>query len=482
MGMVILLIECKEKKEEMDTMEIEKRELQEILKEHTRFFRTNKTKSVEFRKQALIRLYNSIKKYEKEIINALRMDLGKSEFEAYSTEIGYTLSSIQRTLKKIEQWIKPEVVRTPYYLMPAKECVIREPYGTVLIIGPFNYPFQLVIEPLIGAIAAGNCVVIKPSELTPNVANIVEKVIETAFRKHYICVVQGGIETNQLLCQSAFDYIFFTGSPVVGKKIMEAASKNLVPVTLELGGKSPVIVDETANLDVAAARIIWGKTINAGQTCIAPDYIYVNKQVSDKLVTKLVEKIQKYYGANIQESKDYSRIVNQRHFERLQKIISLEKENLVYGGDMNPKKRYIQPTIIRATSWDTPCMEEELFGPILPIIEYSDLNQVIESVQAKEKPLALYIFTEDQSVEKRLIDSISSGGVCVNDTIMHILNPGLPFGGVGNAGMGQYHGKYSFETFSHKRSICKKSTKISTNMIYPPYTKEKLAIIRRIFK
>lgn len=463
-------------------IEIEKCQLEEILKEHRRFFRTNKTKSIEFRKQALRRLYDSIKAYEKQIIHALKMDLGKCEFEAYSTEIGYTLSSIQYAIKKLDEWTKAEVVKTPYYLLPAKESVIREPYGTVLIIGPFNYPFQLVIEPLIGAIAAGNCAVIKPSELTPNVANVVEKIIEASYRKHYIRVVQGGIETNQLLCQSPFDYIFFTGSPVVGKKVMEAASRNLVPVTLELGGKSPVVVDETANLDVAAARIIWGKTINAGQTCIAPDYIYVHKQVSSKLIVKLIATIQKYYGTNIQKSKDYARIVNQRHFERLQKIIDLERENLMYGGDTNADTLYIQPTLIKVTSWENPCMQQELFGPILPIIEYSNLNQVIESVKEREKPLALYIFTENQTVEKRLIHSISSGGVCVNDTIMHILNSRLPFGGVGNAGMGQYHGRYSFETFSHKRSICKKSTRISMNMIYPPYTKEKLAIIRTILK
>jgi aldehyde dehydrogenase (NAD+) len=331
-----------------------------------------------------------------------------------------------------------------------------EPYGTALIIGPFNYPFQLLIEPLIGAIAAGNCVVLKPSEVVPTVSAVITEMIEAVFDKSYIRSVQGGVETTTSLINAPFDYLFFTGSVPVGKIVMEAAAKNLVPVTLELGGKSPVIVDQTANIKVAANRIIWGKTLNSGQTCVAPDYLMVHEDVKEKLINEMKQTIKQFYGENIENSRDFGRIVSEKHFNRLKSILEKDKDQIIFGGSLNPETRYIEPALIEA-SWDSASMEDEIFGPILPILTYGNLDEAISSINKLSKPLALYLFTSDKRVEEKVLSEISSGGVSINDTVTHLANPELPFGGVGSSGMGAYHGHYSFTTFSHEKSILKKA-------------------------
>ena len=466
----------------MSETELKLEDVTRILSDHRDFFNTHKTLDINFRIQSLLKLKNSIKKYEDEIFKALKSDLNKCEFEAYSTEIGYVLSSITNTIKNINKWSKIKKVRTPIFLLPAKEYIINEPYGTVLIVGPYNYPFQLVIEPLIGAISAGNCAVIKPSELTPNVSKIVKKIISETFDENYIRCVEGGIDTNTALTSSPFDYIFFTGSPRVAKIIMKAAAQHLTPVTLELGGKSPVIVDESANISVSARRIIWGKTVNAGQTCIAPDYVYVHENVKEKLISEMINAIKEFYGENPEESENFGHIINERHFDRITSIIDKDSHGIIYGGRYNKKDLYIDPTLIDISFPSSAAMEEEIFGPVLPIISYSNLNKVIDDIKSKPKPLALYIFSENKQVQKKLLSEISSGGVSVNDTLMHCVNPNLPFGGVGNSGIGSYHGKYSFDTFSHKKSVSEKGTKLNITMLFPPYSEKKLNLIKKFLK
>lgn len=453
-----------------------------IINEHQKFYNKQKTRSIEFRINQLNILRNGIEKYQNKLIEALYKDLGKSEFEAYTTEIGYVLNSIRYAIKNLKRWAKPKKVRTPIYLMPSKSYIMSEPYGTVLIIGPYNYPFQLLIEPLVGAMAAGNCVVLKPSENVPNVSRVITEMISTIFDENYIRCIEGGIETNTSLTNGKFDYIFFTGSVSVGKIVMESAAKNLVPVTLELGGKSPVIVDESSNLKIAANRIIWGKTINAGQTCVAPDYIVVHESVKKEFVKELKNSIEKFYGEDILNNKDFGRIVNERHFNRLKNILEEEKENIIYGGKNNKDERFIEPTLIETSSWKSPSMSEELFGPILPIITYNNLDEAIENIKKMSKPLALYLFTTNKTVEQKVLTEISSGGVCINDTITHLINPKLPFGGVGHSGIGSYHGKYSFDTFSHKRSVVSKSMKINMTMLFPPYNEKTLNLTKKFLR
>jgi aldehyde dehydrogenase (NAD+) len=371
-------------------------------------------------------------------------------------------------------------VKTPLVHLGSKSYIYPEPYGTVLIVGPFNYPFQLVMEPMIGAMAAGNCVLLKPSEFTPNVSKVMTKIIQENFEEGYISVMEGGKDVTSELIHSPFDYIFFTGSVEVGKIVMKAAAENLVPVTLELGGKSPCIVDKDANLEVAAKRIVWGKYMNAGQTCVAPDYILVHREVKEQLVKNLATTIKDFYGENPQESKDYGRIVNERQFDRL--VSLLDERKVVAGGSHHREELFMEPTLMNEVSWDDKVMQEEIFGPILPILEYGDLQQAIEQINANPKPLALYLFTENGEVEDRVIQSVSYGGGCINDTVTHLTNPNLPFGGVGPSGIGSYHGKDSFETFSHKKSVMKKSTKVNLSFIYPPYSEKSINFLRKIMK
>lgn len=465
----------------MGFTELSPKDINKIIEEHHRFYESKKSRDINFRINQLKNLKTGIKKYESRIYEALYKDLGKCEFESYTTEVGFVLSSISHTIKNLRSWAKEEKVKTPLYLFPAKSYIISEPYGTVLIIGPYNYPFQLLIEPLIGAIAAGNCVVLKPSENVPNISKIITEMITEIFPKEYICSVEGGIETNTSLINGAFDYIFFTGSAQVGRIVMEAAAKNLIPVTLELGGKSPVIVDESADIKVAAQRIIWGKTINVGQTCVAPDYVVVDERIKNEFIEELKTQIENFYGKDAIKSKDYGRIVNDRHFQRLKNILDRECDKIIYGGKVDRENRYIEPTLIEA-SWEGAAMKDEIFGPILPIIGYKNLDEVVKRIKKLPKPLALYLFTENQNIEEKVLEEVSSGGACINDTITHLANPELPFGGVGSSGMGAYHGKESFITFSHRRSVVRKTTKINIPIIFPPFNKNNLDNIKRFMK
>lgn len=452
----------------------------EILENHRRYFERNITKDISFRLKQLNKLKEEIKKNEKLIVKALYKDLGKPEFESYETEIGIVYESIKFISKNLSKWSIPKKVKTPITQPLSKSYIYSEPYGTVLIIGPFNYPFQLIMEPLIGAISAGNTAVLKPSEDTPNVADVVSKIINDTFDKSYISVVRGGRQETSELINSIFDYIFFTGSIRVGKIVMEAASKNLIPVTLELGGKSPCIVDKTTNLDVSAKRIAWGKFMNTGQTCVAPDYLLVHKDVKKLFLDKLLKNIKEFYGDNPKNSKDYGKIVNIRQLNNL--IGLLDKDKIILGGEYDLEKLYLSPTIMDNVTWEDKIMEDEIFGPILPIIEYEDINEIIKKINRKTKPLALYLFTEDKKIENHILENISYGGGCINDTISHLATPYLPFGGVGSSGIGAYHGKASFDLFSHKKSILKKSTKFGINFIFPPYNDKKLNLIKKVLK
>lgn len=445
------------------------------------FFNTHKTKNLKFRKQQLKLLSKNIKNHENELLDALYKDLGKSKVEAYATEIGMLLKSIKLMRKELKNWSKTKQTDTPLYLFPTKSYIKKEPYGTVLIIGPFNYPVQLVFEPLIGAIAAGNTAIIKPSELTPHVAIVIKDIIEDTFDEAYVSVVEGGIEETQTLLSLPFDYMFFTGSEKVGKIVYEAAARKLIPVTLELGGKSPVIVDDTANIKVASERISFGKFTNAGQTCVAPDYILVQRKVKNDLIKALKKTITEFYGENIEKSPDFGRIVNQKHFNRLNDLIQIHKDNVVFGGNSSKEDLYIEPTLLDNITNDNKIMKEEIFGPILPIITYDNFDEVLEIIQSKSKPLSLYLFSEDENMTHRVVEELSFGGGAINDTLMHLANPNLPFGGVGSSGIGQYHGKYSFDTFSHMKSYTFKSTRLESSLFFPPY-KGKFKYIKTFFK
>ncbi|QGY86645.1 aldehyde dehydrogenase [Staphylococcus epidermidis] len=445
------------------------------------FFNTHKTKNLKFRKQQLKLLSKNIKNHENELLDALYKDLGKSKVEAYATEIGMLLKSIKLMRKELKNWSKTKQTDTPLYLFPTKSYIKKEPYGTVLIIGPFNYPVQLVFEPLIGAIAAGNTAIVKPSELTPHVAIVIKYIIEDTFDEAYVSVVEGGIEETQALLSLPFDYMFFTGSEKVGKIVYEAAARKLIPVTLELGGKSPVIVDDTANIKVASERISFGKFTNAGQTCVAPDYILVQRKVKNDLIKALKKTITEFYGENIEKSPDFGRIVNQKHFNRLNDLIQIHKDNVVFGGNSSKEDLYIEPTLLDNITNDNKIMKEEIFGPILPIITYDNFDEVLEIIQSKSKPLSLYLFSEDENMTHRVVEELSFGGGAINDTLMHLANPNLPFGGVGSAGIGQYHGKYSFDTFSHMKSYTFKSTRLESSLFFPPY-KGKFKYIKTFFK
>ncbi|WP_128894109.1 aldehyde dehydrogenase [Longirhabdus pacifica] len=453
--------------------------IENIVKKQKEYFKTGETKSIAFRIQQLNKLKDAIKQNEQEILDALQKDLGKPYFEGYTSEIGFVLDSIKNISKNLNTWAKDKKVKTPIHQVLSKSIIRSEPYGTVLIIGPFNYPFQLLIEPMLGALAAGNTVVLKPSEYTVQTEKIVQKIISETFDESYIAVVTGGKEETQQLLQQSFDYIFFTGSTRVGQIVMEAASKHLTPVTLELGGKSPTIVDKDANLEVATRRIAWGKFVNAGQTCVAPDYIYVHSAVQEQFKTELIQRLKEFYGENTEQSQDYGRIVNEAAFQRLTSLI--DKNKTVYGGEHKQEDLYIAPTLLDNITWEDAVMEEEIFGPILPILTYDNVDDIIKTINNRPKPLALYVFTENKDVVDKILAETSSGGVSVNDVVSHLANPNLPFGGVGTAGMGAYHGQYSFDTFSHKKSILKKSTKVDSKIIFPPY-KNKINLIRKILK
>ena len=415
------------------------------------FFHSGKTRNIQFRIGTLKKLKDVIQEHEKEILAAVYADLHKEETDAYSTEIYGVYNEIKVAISNVRDWAAREKVTTPIFMLPAKSYIYKEPYGVTLIIAPWNYPFQLLMMPLVGAIAAGNTVILKPSEISSHTAAVLEKIINAAFPREYICVVSGAAPETQALLHLPVDYIFFTGSVPVGKVVMAAAAKNLTPLTLELGGKSPAIVHESAKLEAAASRISWGKFINAGQTCIAPDYVLVHESIKDAFIDELIKVILKFYGKDAATHPRYCRIINDRHFQRLTALIDVNK--IVYGGKTDAADRYIEPTLLYPADWNDPVMQDEIFGPILPVIPYSDLDEVINRINDRPKPLALYMFLNDKAVRRKIIRETSFGGGTVNNTIMHIVSHYLPFGGVGPSGLGRYHGKYSFDTFSHTKSI-----------------------------
>ncbi|MDF2542948.1 MAG: NAD-dependent aldehyde dehydrogenase [Herbinix sp.] len=442
-------------------------EIVALLEKQRTFFQKGKTKELQFRLTQLQKLKRIILKYENEILEALKKDLNKTEFEAYMTEIGMVLDEISFVSKNLKNWVKPEYVKTPLAQFLSSSKIYSEPYGVVLILAPWNYPFQLAIEPLIGAIAAGNCAIIKPSEESSYTSKIIEHIINEAFKTEYISIIQGGREASEVLLEQKFDYIFFTGSVAVGRIVMEKASKHLTPVSLELGGKSPCIVDETANLRLAAKRIIWGKFLNAGQTCVAPDYLFVHREVKMELLLLMKHYIKKFYGADPSNNTKFPKIINQKHFHRLTNL--LEGSNILIGGQSNVQSNQIAPTILDKVTWDSPVMQDEIFGPILPVLEFDQIQEVVTQINQHPKPLALYYFTNHKSRERKLLKHTSFGGGCINDTIVHLATAHMPFGGVGDSGMGGYHGKASFDTFSHKKSILKKSNLLDIGLRYPPY-------------
>ncbi|MBO8159282.1 aldehyde dehydrogenase [Thermosyntropha sp.] len=432
------------------------------------FFQSGKTRDIDFRIQQLKRLAAVIEENEADILQALHFDLGKSELEGYMTEVGFVKSELNFMIKNLPRWARPQKVKTPLVYFGAKSYIYSDPLGLVLIIGPWNYPFQLIIAPLIGAIAGGNCAVLKPSEIAPSVSGVVKKMMTENFPEEYIAVVEGGVPECSALLENRFDHIFYTGGPVVGRIIMEAASKHLTPVTLELGGKSPCIVDYNIDFNYAARRIAWGKFLNAGQTCVAPDYLMVHKQIKDKFLDCLKEAVNEFYGPDPMKSRDYSRIINDKHFERLQGL--LNNGNIVCGGETRGEDRYIAPTIIDNISPTDPVMQEEIFGPILPVLEYEDLDEVICFINKRPKPLALYFFSRDYKKQEKVLRETTSGGVSINDTLSHMTTPYLPFGGIGESGMGKYHGEASFNTFVHKKSVLKNTFWFDLKVKYPPYT------------
>ncbi|MFZ4520692.1 MAG: aldehyde dehydrogenase [Bacteroidales bacterium] len=444
------------------------------------FFNTHKTKEIGFRIEQLKVLKKAILAYEERLYDALWKDLHKSKFEAYATEIGLVLTEIGEHIRHLRKWARPKRVFTNQMIhFWSTSRIYKEPYGQVLIIAPWNYPFQLLINPLVGAISAGNCITLKASEYTPHVAEVMGMMIREFFPPDYITLFGGGRESNQALLSQAWDYIFFTGSPVVGKVVMEAAAKNLTPVSLELGGKSPCIVDKDANLKIAAARIVWGKYINAGQTCIAPDYLFVHTSVKSELMELMKKKIVDYFGEDPKSSPDFVRIATVAKTERLAEFI--KGAHLVAGGQVDLTERYVAPTIIDQVTPDSPVMQEEIFGPVLPVLEFRELSEVVHYVNTHPKPLALYYFSDSKAKQEEILRTTSSGGGCINEVLMHIANDRLPFGGVGNSGMGHYHGKFSFEVFSHSRSIMKKANFIDVPIRYAPY-KNKISLVKMLIK
>ncbi|WP_213531367.1 aldehyde dehydrogenase [Paenibacillus cisolokensis] len=444
-------------------------------------FYSGATRDTAFRKQQLIKLKAAIQANENDIIAALYQDLRKSEFEAYATEVGLVLNSISHMIKHIDKWARPVRTRTPVQFQPGKSFIVRDPYGVVLIIGPFNYPFQLVIEPLLGAIIGGNTAIVKPSEFSVHTTAVLKKIIEENFEENYVRIVEGEKEIVQQLIHAPFDYIFFTGSIEVGKIVMRAAAERLTPITLELGGKSPVIVDETANLDIAAKRIVWGKFINAGQSCVAPDYLLVHASIYETFMEKLKQTITRFYGEDPQKSPDFGRIIHERHFRRLEQVLEADAHLIAFGGQKDITDLYIAPTLLEDVTWDSKVMESEIFGPVLPIMSYTDFTQAIHDIRQLPKPLAAYLFSENEQAVRFFLQELPFGGGSINDTVSHVGNVYLPFGGVGSSGMNRYHGKASYESFTHPKSILKRSTRLANDLSYPPF-QEKIKIVKRILK
>lgn len=454
--------------------------IETVLNKQRKFFETHKTKDVKYRIQKLKELKEEIKKRENDICKALQMDLGKDKVESYMSEIGMVLEDLSYAIKHTKRWSKKEYHLAPLAQFASTSYRIAEPYGLTLIISPWNYPFLLTIQPLVGAISAGNCAVIKPSEYSAHTSKVMQELVESVFDPEYVTVILGEKEIAEELLKNKFDYIFYTGSTRVGKIVMENAARNLTPVTLELGGKSPCIIDEDSNVKLAAKRIIFGKLLNCGQTCVAPDYVFVHKSQKKEFIKYSKYYIEKFIGEDWINNREYPKMINERQFDRMINLI--DNEAVIYGGKSDRKSLKIQPTLLDNKSFTSKAMQEEIFGPILPIIEYEYLDTVIDYINSNNKPLALYLFTNSKKIEKRILKQVAFGGGCINDTIIHLASTKLGFGGVGYSGMGEYHGKYSFKTFSHYKSIINKATWLDLPMRYHPYKKLYDKMIRIFMK
>ena len=443
-----------------------------------RTFGSGVTRPLEWRRTQLQRLAALAKENRDRLVEALQQDFGKPTVEALLTDVAIIAAEATEASKQLKKWMKPERVATPAQQMPGRARVVREPLGVVLIIAPWNYPVQLLLSPLVGALAAGNCAVLKPSELTPHTSAVLADLVPRYLDPDAVALVEGAVAETEALLAERFDHIFYTGSGRVGQVVMEAAARHLTPVTLELGGKSPCIVDETANVPVAARRIAWGKFLNAGQTCVAPDYVLVHESRESELIEELGAAIREFYGEQPKASADFARIVNAPHHERLSQL--LKDGEPVIGGETDADQRYIAPTVLRHVALDSDVMTDEIFGPILPVLPVADLDEAIAFASAREKPLALYVFSEDAAVAERVTQETSSGSVCVNHVIWQIANPNLPFGGVGPSGTGAYHGRHSFETFSHRKPVVTKTTRFDQKFAYPPFGRMKTALLKRL--
>lgn len=454
--------------------------MEEILLKQRKYFLSGATLPVKKRIYALKSLYLAIKNHTDDIAKALACDLGKSPFESFMCETGMVLSEISHMLKHIKKYANNEKVRTPLAQFPAKSYIKKSPYGCVLIMSPWNYPFMLSVEPLVDALAAGNCAIIKPSAYSPSTSALLEKMIAETFPPEHVTVITGGRKENERLLDLPFDKIFFTGNSEVGKTVMRKAAERLIPVTLELGGKSPCIVDESAKIPLAARRIVFGKFLNCGQTCVAPDYVLVHRSVEKQLLKAIRQEIHIQFGKNPLDNPDYGKIINQKHFERLS--ILLDSEKIYCGGERNKKTLQISPTVLSDIHWKHKSMQEEIFGPVLPVISYSDCDIILQTLNERPKPLAMYIFTENKSVAEYFLSRYAFGGGCVNDVVIHLATSEMGFGGFGESGMGAYHGKKGFDCFTHKKSIVHKSTSMDLPVRYQPYSKQKERMLKRFLK
>ena len=455
-------------------------EIKDILQQQNHFFSSGKTIPAEFRLKQLESLKEAMIRHEADLTAALKEDLGKSRMESYMCEIGLTLSELTWMQKHLRSLMRSKRVSTPAAQFAAKSFRSPSPYGTVLIMSPWNYPVLLTLDPLIDAIAAGNTAVVKPSAYAPCTFDVMKTIIEECFPAHYVAVVDGGRAENQALLQQRFDMIFFTGGKTVGREVLRHAAEYLTPVTLELGGKSPCIVDSTAKIRLAAKRIVFGKYLNCGQTCVAPDYILCDKRIRDELITAILAEIEKQFGKEPLKNPNYGKIINEKHFERILGLINGEK--LVYGGQSEPESLRIAPTVLNNITWDDAVMGEEIFGPLLPILTFDTLDEALDTVESHPHPLALYFFSEDKAAQKKVLDTCRFGGGCINDTIIHLATSDMPFGGVGESGMGSYHGRVGFETFSHYRSIVDKKTWMDLPIRYQKYTGLKEKMMRMFLK
>ncbi len=458
-------------------------DISRIVKDQRDFYLSGGTLDVEFRINALRRLQQALKAHQKDIDAALEADLRKTPFETYMTETGMVLDEIRHHLKHLRSWARVKRVHTPMAQFLAKSFIVPEPYGVVLIMSPWNYPLQLCLEPLVGAISAGNTAVIKPSAYAPATSACVAALIAEAFEPSFVTVVQGGRAENQALLDEKFDYIFFTGSVSVGKLVMKKAAEHLTPVSLELGGKSPVIVDSSANLQIAARRLAFGKYLNAGQTCVAPDYVLIEKGLKERFLPLVVTAIEEFFPNG--DYSDSPVMVNEKHFSRVRALVEdgvKKGDKIYYGGSFDEEKRFLEPTILDDVTFDSPIMQEEIFGPVMPIIEYESLDWAIDRIRERPRPLALYLFSNDKAVKDRVLGSVPYGGGCINDTIIHLATSNMGFGGVGESGMGSYHGKRSFDTFTHYKSIVSKSNLLDLPMRYHPYSESKLRMIKKFLK